>query len=224
MTQLSTLADGRSMDRRAHVDTSEVRLTVEQQPPSVAVACRRPTVTSYLKLVLARPSLVLAVLNAQLRLRHARRVPLSVRLRGRAFVGGGGEINLGERVRIYASTVPVELWSWPNGRLAIGEATSINYGTSISAHESVTIGRDCFIGQYVIINDNDYHDIKDKRVLPPSQPVVIEDRVWLGARVIVLRGVRIGHDSVISAGSVVTRDIPPRSVAVGHPARVVNRF
>jgi acetyltransferase-like isoleucine patch superfamily enzyme len=54
--------------------------------------------------------------------------------------------------------------------------------------------------------------------------VVIEDRVWLGARAIVLKGVRIGHDAVIGAGAVVTSDVPPRSVAVGVPARVVRQF
>lgn len=86
------------------------------------------------------------------------------------------------------------------------------------------MGRNCNIGQYAIINDNDYHDIQDHDRLPPSRPVIIEDRVWLGARVIVLRGVRIGHDSVVGAGSVVAKDIPPRSVAMGFPARVIELF
>jgi acetyltransferase-like isoleucine patch superfamily enzyme len=51
--------------------------------------------------------------------------------------------------------------------------------------------------------------------------VVIEDRVWIGARAIVLKGVTIGHDSVVGAGAIVTRSIPPYSVAVGQPARVI---
>ena len=174
--------------------------------------------------VLADPSQAFHVLNAQLRLRRRARVPLSVRLRGRARLDGRGEVLLGDRVNMIGTTVPIELCAWKGGRIAIGEATFINYGVSISAHESVAIGRDCAIGQYVIINDNDYHDIEDKRRLPPPRPVVIEDRVWLGARVIVLKGVRIGHDSVVGAGSVVTADIPPRSIAVGMPARVVREF
>ncbi len=54
-----------------------------------------------------------------------------------------------------------------------------------------------------------------------SEPIVIEDRVWIGSNAVVLPGVRIGFGSVIGAGSVVTRDVPPMSVAVGSPARVI---
>jgi maltose O-acetyltransferase len=184
----------------------------------------RPSRLDDLRQLARRPSRLWAILNAQFRLRRGARVPISVRLRGRARVAGGGRVILGDRVRIYGTTVSVELHAWPSGRIEIGERTSINYGVSISAHESVTIGRQCFIGQYCMIDDNDYHDVEDKYRLPPSAPVVLEDRVWLGARVIVQKGVRIGHDAVVGAGSVVMRDIPPRSVAMGYPARVVRRF
>ncbi|MEW2288409.1 sugar O-acetyltransferase [Streptomyces sp. NPDC047841] len=54
-----------------------------------------------------------------------------------------------------------------------------------------------------------------------SEPIVIEDKVWIGSNAVVLPGVRIGYGSVIGAGSVVSRDIPPMSVAVGTPCRVV---
>ena len=54
-----------------------------------------------------------------------------------------------------------------------------------------------------------------------SEPIVVEDRVWIGSNAVVLPGVRIGYGSVIGAGSVVTRDVPPMSVAVGSPARVI---
>ncbi|MEW1720151.1 sugar O-acetyltransferase [Streptomyces sp. NPDC093109] len=54
-----------------------------------------------------------------------------------------------------------------------------------------------------------------------SEPIVIEDKVWIGSNVVVLPGVRIGYGSVIGAGSVVSRDIPPMSVAVGTPCRVL---
>jgi maltose O-acetyltransferase len=54
-------------------------------------------------------------------------------------------------------------------------------------------------------------------------PVIIEDDVWLGARVLLLPGARVGSGSVIGAGAVVSGEIPPMSVAVGNPARVVKR-
>jgi acetyltransferase-like isoleucine patch superfamily enzyme len=57
--------------------------------------------------------------------------------------------------------------------------------------------------------------------MPPSRPIILEENVFLGARVIVLGGVTIGRDSVIGAGSVVTRDIPPGVIAAGNPAKVI---
>uniref|UniRef100_A0AAU2VJL8 Acetyltransferase n=1 Tax=Streptomyces sp. NBC_00008 TaxID=2903610 RepID=A0AAU2VJL8_9ACTN len=57
-----------------------------------------------------------------------------------------------------------------------------------------------------------------------SEPIVIEDKVWIGSNVVVLPGVRIGYGSVIGAGSVVSRDIPPMTVALGTPCRVVREI
>jgi maltose O-acetyltransferase len=174
--------------------------------------------------ILHDPRLSWHLVNAQLRLGRRARVPISVRLQGRAEASGSGEIVFGERVRIRGTAVLVEFVAAEGARIEIGEGTFINYGVSISAHASVLIGCDCLIGQYAIINDNDYHDLNDRYALPESQPVVLEDRVWLGARVIVLKGVRIGHDAVIAAGSVVTRDVPPCTLAAGVPARVIRRL
>ena len=74
--------------------------------------------------------------------------------------------------------------------------------------------------------DNDFHRIEPERRLerPESRPITIDDNVWIGARVIVLAGVTIGADSCIGAGSVVIDDIPPRSLAVGVPARVIREL
>lgn len=192
--------------------------------PAMTPRATLPPVRQAIQRLVRQPSLAWQVLNAQLRLGRKADVPLTVRLIGRARVEGTGQIVLGDRVLITGTTVPVEFVAWAPGRITVGARTYINYGVSISAHQLVSIGEDCLIGQYVIINDNDYHDVVQKRRLPPSTPVVIEDRVWLGARAIVLKGVRIGHDAVIGAGAVVTSDIPPRSVAVGVPARVVRQF
>ena len=69
--------------------------------------------------------------------------------------------------------------------------------------------------------DNDQHDVVTHTQLPQSHPVVIEDHVWIGSKVVILPGVRIGTRAVIGAGSIVTEDIPPRCVAAGNPARVL---
>ena len=126
----------------------------------------------------------------------------------------------------FLTVATLELVSEPGGTLEIGDGAFINYGCSIAATRLVSIGPKCSIGSYTIIMDNDYHRLEPERrnERPESAPIVLEQNVWLGARVIVLRGVTIGADSVIGAGSVVTRDMPPRSLAVGAPAKVIKEF
>jgi acetyltransferase-like isoleucine patch superfamily enzyme len=104
-------------------------------------------------------------------------------------------------------------------RLRIGNGTYLNRGTEVVAADRITIGRDCKIARDVIIMDSDQHALPSGELV--VRPVTIEDRVWIGARAIVLKGVTIGHDAVIGAGSVVTRDVPPRAIAAGVPARVL---
>lgn len=119
--------------------------------------------------------------------------------------------------------VPIELAVDDGAELVIGDRTFVNYGVSIGATKSVVIGADCNLGPYVNIVDSDFHGLEPERrhARPTPHQVQIGDNVWLGVRVIVLPGVSIGDDSVIGAGSVVTGNIPPRSLAVGAPARVI---
>jgi acetyltransferase-like isoleucine patch superfamily enzyme len=172
----------------------------------------------------ALAKLIGEVLAARLFLRRCTQVEHPTRLKGRPHIHNEGCIIIGKRVRIHSTVVPVELATVPGGTIEIGERSFLNYGVSISAHQLVRIGRRCLLGTYVNILDNDWHDIVDRDRTPLSRPVILEDNVWLGNHVIVLPGVTIGHDSVVGAGSVVTKDVPPRSVVVGNPARVVKTF
>ncbi|HEY8173542.1 MAG TPA: DapH/DapD/GlmU-related protein [Dehalococcoidia bacterium] len=169
---------------------------------------------------LTSPSTLVAVLRAKIALRKCDSAPWGIRLRGRVRVENYGGLRIGERVRIEARTVPVELVSW-RGPLTVGEGTFINYGTSISAHESVSIGRDCLIGNYVLIMDSDYHDLRDRSKPGIAKAIVIEDNVWIGARAIVLKGVHIGEGAVVAAGAIVVNDVPARTVVANEPAKVV---
>jgi acetyltransferase-like isoleucine patch superfamily enzyme len=161
------------------------------------------------------------IVNAQLRLRGKARVPFSVRLRGRIQLSGCGEVVLGEGVSLNGTVVPIELVTYNSGGIEIGNHTFINYGSSIAARASVKIGSYCHLGHYTFVMDNDQHDVVRHMELPPSDPVIVEDHVWIGSKAIVLPGVRIGSRAVIGAGSIVTQDIPPRCVAAGNPARVL---
>lgn len=114
--------------------------------------------------------------------------------------------------------------------IVIGEDTGMS-GGSICAASSIRIGAGCLIGANVTLADTDFHAIgpSNRRYNNnPDEiavaPIVIEDNVFIGADVFILKGVTVGKNSVIGAASVVTRDVPKNSVAVGNPARVVRRI
>jgi acetyltransferase-like isoleucine patch superfamily enzyme len=146
-----------------------------------------------------------------------------VRVWGRPAVSNLGTLRVGDRARLVSTIATLEIAVGAEGTLEIGESTFINYGCSLGVTELVRIGAGSSIGPHVIIMDNDFHRLEPERrnELPPSAPIVLEENVWLGARVTVLRGVTIGAGSVIGATSVVVHDIPPRSLAAGVPARVL---
>jgi len=164
------------------------------------------------------------IMNAQLRLLGKAKAPFSVRLRGRVQLSGSGEVVLGEGVSLNGTVVPIEMITYESGRIEIGEHTFINYGSSIAARVSVKIGSYCHLGHYMFVMDNDQHDVVRHTELPQSDPVIIEDHVWIGSKAVILPGVRIGSRAVIGAGSIVTKDIPPRCVAAGNPARVLRHL
>lgn len=164
-----------------------------------------------------------AVLRAKWYLRKATQVGPKVRIWGRPSIQNWGKMYVAERVQLVSTIATLELVANGEGTLEIGAGAYINYGCSISASKLVRIGPNCTIGTHVIMMDNDFHQLEPERrnEIPESAPIILEENVWLGARVIVLNGVTIGRGSVIGAGSVVTRDIPPRTVAAGVPAKVI---
>ena len=110
----------------------------------------------------------------------------------------------------------------PLSGLRVGERVAINAFVHIWANQSVTIGDDSMIASHVQITTSthtyDRLPYRDHRV---DAPVVIGRNVWIGSGAIILPGVTIGENSVVGAGSVVTQSIPPNSVVVGVPARVI---
>lgn len=116
----------------------------------------------------------------------------------------------------------------PGAKITIGDDVGVS-GCTISASKSITIGNRVLVGSGTAIVDQDAHPIDpDDRRNGTGEigkaPVVIEDDVFIGARVIILKGVTIGKGSTIGAGSVVTKSIPPYSLAVGNPAKVVRKI
>jgi acetyltransferase-like isoleucine patch superfamily enzyme len=168
----------------------------------------------------------LAVLNARWSLRKVDRLGDRVRLRGSPAITNHGRMVINRRVQLVSTIATLELVSDSDAVLEIGEATLVNFGCSLVATELVVIGADCHIGPYTMICDNEFHRVEPERRLerPPSQPIRIEDNVWIGARSIVMPGVTIGRDSCVGAGSVVTASVPPRTLVAGVPARTIRQL
>lgn len=119
----------------------------------------------------------------------------------------------------------VDIGALDNTHIYIDKGTFIGVGTCIAGPGNVKIGKRCLIAAHsgIFANNHKYADplkyIADQGVT--CKGITIEDDCWLGHAVTVIDGITIGKGSVIGAGSVVTKDIPPYSVAVGAPARVI---
>ncbi len=210
-------------------------------PPGAALPNAAPTndTTEVLTVEIARRSLaarvwqrgweLLRTAGVRRRLGHLGR---GVRLAPPITVYGPRGIAIGDRVSIWphARLVAHNTASAAAGaRLVLGEGVIIHPYAHISAITRITIGPGALFASNVYISDHD-HDWRDPndpvitnaRVL--AAPVEIGAHVWLGERVAVLRGVTIGEGSIVGAASVVTKSIPPYSIAVGAPARVIRRW
>lgn len=128
----------------------------------------------------------------------------------------------------------------PNGRVKIGNFCYFTNAVLLCELE-LQIGNHVMIGWNSTIADTDFHPLAPaeriadaiacsplangrKRPEIPCRPVVIEDDVWIGPNVTILKGVRIGQGAFIEAGSLVTRDVPPRARVLGNPAQVVGQI
>jgi acetyltransferase-like isoleucine patch superfamily enzyme len=112
--------------------------------------------------------------------------------------------------------------------ISIGDGCGFT-GNTIVAESRIEIGDRVYLGSNSIIVDTDFHPLKsENRSLSPrkgeTEAVRIDDDVFVGMNVIIMKGVHIGQGSVVGAGSVVTKDIPAGVVAGGNPARILKRL
>ena len=128
-----------------------------------------------------------------------------------------------------------------NGQCTVGDFTLLN-GALIMAEEKIEIGAHCLISWNIGIADSDFHPLEpaqrliDAQALAPyfkdrpprpklkTAPVKIADNVWIGMNAVILKGVTIGENSVVAAGSVVTKSVPPSTVVAGNPAVIVRQL
>lgn len=130
---------------------------------------------------------------------------------------GDNALSLGHGTIIYSGVLIA--FDAPSASISIGEQTFVNRDCKLIARRSITIGRRCEIGWEVSITDSDFHQLAGGD--PATSPVTIGDHVWIGARAMVLKGVRIGDGAVVAAGAVVAHDVPAATIVGGVPARPI---
>ena len=142
----------------------------------------------------------------------------------------GGPIRLGDYAHVIAAPDKKgRLTVWSNleggGQVEIGNYCLICPGVRISAGSEIRIGDSCMFANEAFVTDSDWHGIYDRSLsVGQSVPVRIGNNVWIGDSAIVCKGVTIGDNSIIGAGSVVLKDIPANVIVGGNPATVVKKL
>jgi acetyltransferase-like isoleucine patch superfamily enzyme len=161
--------------------------------------------------------------------RHNKMTPnilrsLVFRLRGARFTINPHAIHIGRGTKLHKLWVLAAVYdNGSQGRITIGVNCAINYDFHCTAASSVVIGDNVLIAPRVHITDCD-HVVDEtkpttKRNDFKASPVVVEHNCWIGVGAIILKGVQLGHHSIVGAGSVVTKSFPPYSIIAGNPAK-----
>ena len=161
--------------------------------------------------------------------RQCSKVGKNLRLpNGRPFITGDLCIEIGDNVTIYRSTFGAShILDTPT--LVIGNNSTIGYGTTIAVAKSVLIKDDVLIAPNCYLTDNDEHPLDSnlrRQGLPVSadqvSPIEVGYNSWIGYNSIILKGVTIGNNSIISAHSFLSKSVPENSMVMGNPARAFN--
>ncbi|MDE5944137.1 MAG: acetyltransferase [Rikenella sp.] len=170
------------------------------------------------------------LLRTKLLCRQARLIRFPFDIRGKRYIDLGKNLTTGVGCRLEAFS--------PDGRtktLHLGNRVQLNDYVHICAMHEVTIGNNVLMAGHIYISDNSHGcykgtaDDTDPNIPPIQRPyriasVRIGDNVWIGEGVVVLPGVTIGNGAIVGANSVVTKDIPAETIAVGQPACSVKYY
>ena len=145
------------------------------------------------------------------------------------YVVGGSRIAIGSKTQFFRNVRLEAVGASPEVQLTIGDGVTLQAGCHIGAALGVEIHYGSVLASGVYVTDHD-HDYRDPQrgyfgtgeLL--AAPVRIGPKAWIGERAIILKGVTVGEGAIIGAASVVNHDVPPYSIAVGVPAKVIRRF
>jgi maltose O-acetyltransferase len=145
------------------------------------------------------------------------------RLRGKVYIKNKGSLKIGNDFSVTSKPISTSITVDPNASLTIGNKVFINYGVDIGCTKNIKIGNDTKIGPLTNIIDSDFHKVEPSKDVTCKE-IIIGNNVWIGRQCVILPGVTIGDNSVIAAGSIVTKDVPPNVLVGGIPSRVIKEI
>lgn len=175
--------------------------------------------------VLANPkeAITSGIATAWLRLRRINMGGVALCVGWPPIVFTGGDVRLGKNVRFRSRLGRMELGAEAGGILIVGDETAFGSLVSVVAHHRITIGHHCRFGDMVGVYDTAHHPVDSESPIRTG-PVAIGDNVWIGRGALILPGVSIGNNSVVSAGAIVRKDVPPNILVSGDPAAPVRQL
>lgn len=158
----------------------------------------------------------------------ARMIRFPIYIRGKKYIDFGEALTTGRHCRIEVNGKHL------NKILTLGDNINMGDYVSIRCADKIFIGNDVLIGSRVLIIDNSHGDYSNELQDSPntspndrtlsSMPILIEDNVWIGEGAVIQKGVHIGFGSIIASNSVVTKDVPAKTIVGGIPAKNIKRY
>ena len=142
----------------------------------------------------------------------------------------GKNISIGDYPTMVASPdnyIHLTTWSLEDhqGEISIGKYCRLTPGVRIASATKISIGDGCMFANSAYISDADWHGVYDRAVpVGNTAPIVLERNVWIGDRAVVGKGVTIGENSIVAAGSVVVKNVPKNVVVGGNPAKEIKKL
>lgn len=159
---------------------------------------------------------------------NARMIRFPVVIRGKRYIDFGTRITMGARCRIEVHG------KHKDKRLIFGQNVNMGYDVRITCLDKIEIGDNVLMGSRVLIIDNSHGkytgENQDKPSTPPNQrklvskPIKIEHNVWIGENSVIQMGVTVGYGSIVAANTIVTKDVPPKTIVAGAPAKVIKIY
>lgn len=154
-------------------------------------------------------------------LRHSKKLGKRPQVKGNPYIDKHLGLYIGDRINLWSFFDKICFFG--GGKLEIGDDCFINNGTIIECRDNICMGNNVNIGYRVLISDTSNHSIDGIEPVK-VKPIKIGNNVWIASNCTILAGITIGDNSIVGAGSVVTKDILTNTLVVGNPPKVIRTF